>query len=410
MRVDVLDLHGGFVDQDAHGERKTTESHDVDRLAGHPQTHYRRENRERNRDHDNQSTSQVAKEDQHHQPSQNRAQQRFPDQAVERSNDVARLVEDEIDLDVLRCDIAHRRQSLTHVSDHIQRGRVGPFGDRNVDRTLVVDVREPDNDVGCVGDRADIPQVHGRPCPDAKRRVEQFLNVAAERGVRRGNTNEVAGPNVPRWQHRRGPIHRVDDFVWRQSILPKLLGVDAYDDRALTAAKRRWRGHARQRGKNGAHAVERDVLHFGHASRGARKHQLRDRNTARIEPHDERRHGARWHEGPRAVDVPDHFTHRLTHVGVGVKHQLHQRDALNVLRLDVFDARDVEEVILVVVRQVPFHLRRIHTAVRLRDVDSRCAELRENIHLHLPNRHDRGECDGNHRHEYGDRPAHGREH
>ena len=72
-----------------------------------------------------------------------------------------------------------------------------------------------------------------------------------------------------------------------------------------------------------------------------------------------------------------------------MEHQLHQRDALDVLRLDVLDAGDVEEVVLVVVRQVAFHLRRIHAAVRLRDVDRRRAELREDVDLHLPDRHDR---------------------
>jgi hypothetical protein len=36
-----------------------------------------------------------------------------------------------------------------------------------------------------------------------------------------------------------------------------------------------------------------------------------------------------------------------------VEVKLHQGDALDVLRLDVVDARDVEEVILVVVDQKP---------------------------------------------------------
>ena len=47
------------------------------------------------------------------------------------------------------------------------------------------------------------------------------------------------------------------------------------------------------------------------------------------------------------------------------------------LRFDVFDSGDVEEVILVVVREKPFHLRRVHAAVRLRYIDCRVAEVRE---------------------------------
>ena len=38
-------------------------------------------------------------------------------------------------------------------------------------------------------------------------------------------------------------------------------------------------------------------------------------NAAGVEARDERRHGARRHEGARAVDVADRLRHRLAHVG-----------------------------------------------------------------------------------------------
>ena len=66
-----------------------------------------------------------------------------------------------------------------------------------------------------------------------------------------------------------------------------------------------------------------------------------------------------------------------------MKLKLHDGGSLDVLRLDVLDARDVEEVILVVVGQVAFHLRRIHAALRLRDVDGGNAQRREDIARHL---------------------------
>ena len=37
LRVDVLDLDGGFVDQDADRQRQPAERHQVDRLPGQPQ-------------------------------------------------------------------------------------------------------------------------------------------------------------------------------------------------------------------------------------------------------------------------------------------------------------------------------------------------------------------------------------
>ena len=46
-----------------------------------------------------------------------------------------------------------------------------------------------------------------------------------------------------------------------------------------------------------------------------------------------------------------------------MKLELHDGSALDVLRLNVLDPGDVEEVILVVVGQVALHLRRIHAAI-----------------------------------------------
>ena len=56
------------------------------------------------------------------------------------------------------------------------------------------------------------------------------------------------------------------------------------------------------------------------------------------------------------------------------------------LRLDVVDAGDVEEVVLVVVGQKAFHLRRVHAAVGLADVDHRQVQAGEDVDRHLANR------------------------
>ncbi len=60
-----------------------------------------------------------------------------------------------------------------------------------------------------------------------------------------------------------------------------------------------------------------------------------------------------------------------------MEHELHERGALDVFRFDVLDARDLQDVILVVTRQVPFHLGGIHAAVRLGQKNCRRAEVRE---------------------------------
>src|SRR6266511_2353400 len=56
-------------------------------------------------------------------------------------------------------------------------------------------------------------------------------------------------------------------------------------------------------------------------------------------------------------------------IGAGMERQLQQARVLNGFRLDTLDTVDVEEMVLVVIRDVPFHLRRAHAAVRLRHID-----------------------------------------
>ena len=75
------------------------------------------------------------------------------------------------------------------------------------------------------------------------------------------------------------------------------------------------------------------------------------------------------------------------------------------LRLDVVDARDIEEMILVIVRQETFHLRRVHAAVGLADVDHREVQRGENIDGHLPNRQEPAQADANQRNHHGQRAS-----
>jgi hypothetical protein len=65
-----------------------------------------------------------------------------------------------------------------------------------------------------------------------------------------------------------------------------------------------------------------------------------------------------------------------------VEGELEQRRVLDRLRLDALDAVDVEEVVLVVIGDEPFHLRRAHPAIGLRDVDDREIEIGEDVGPH----------------------------
>ena len=198
------------------------------------------------------------------------------------------------------------------------------------------------------------------------------------------------------------PVHILPDGITSVALLTaaiassgeiryccSLSGIERDDDGSLVAAERRRRGDAGQRREQGPHAVEREILQFALRVRGAAENQLTHRHAARIEARDEGRHRSRRHEGAGAVHIADRLRHRLRHVGAFVKHQLHQRRALDALALDVIDSGDVEEVILVVISEVAFHLRRVHAAVRLRDVDRGLADLREDVHRHALERRER---------------------
>ena len=171
--------------------------------------------------------------------------------------------------------------------------------------------------------------------------------------------------------------------------------------RPLVAAEGRRRGDARQAGEHRPHAEQGQVLDFADAAGLAGKDEVADRHASRIEAHHEGRYRVGRHEGPGAIDVADRFGHRLGHVRSGVEVQLHQGEALNVPGLDVVDAGDVEEMILVVVGEKAFHLRRVHAAVRLADVDHRQIEAGEDIDGHLLDRQQAAQADCDQRNDHG---------
>src|SRR5438445_4652817 len=66
----------------------------------------------------------------------------------------------------------------------------------------------------------------------------------------------------------------------------------------------------------------------------------------------------------------------------GMELQFDDRRALNGLGLDVLDAGDIQEMVFVIISEITFHLGGVHAAIRLRDVNRRNAESRENIARH----------------------------
>ena len=154
----------------------------------------------------------------------------------------------------------------------------------------------------------------------------------------------------------------------------------------LVPSERRRRGDAGKGREEGPDAIEGVILQLALCVRGAVKDQLADGDAAGIESRHKRGHGAGRHEGARAIHVANGFRDGLIHVGALMEGELHQSGALDAFAFDAIDSRDVEEMILVVIRDVAFHLRGIHAAVRLGNVDGGIADLGEDIDGHALNR------------------------
>src|SRR5204863_9639311 len=103
--------------------------------------------------------------------------------------------------------------------------------------------------------------------------------------------------------------------------------------------------------------------------------ELRYGDAAGVESRDEWRHRAGRHERAGAGDVAHRLSHRGGHIRALMENKLEKGLARDTSAFHVINAGDVEEVILVVVRQISFHLLRVHAAVRLRDIDHRIADL-----------------------------------
>ncbi len=155
--------------------------------------------------------------------------------------------------------------------------------------------------------------------------------------------------------------------------------IDVDHDRALIASEGRRGGYAGQRGKDRSHAIEGQVLNLGERSGWTGKDQVAYRQGSRVIADDKRRHRSGWHKGAGTVDVGNCLRQRIAHIRAGMEGKAEESGSLNRLRLHALDSVDVQEVILVVIRDEPLHLLRTHASVWLRYVDDRQIEVGEDI-------------------------------
>src|SRR6266850_1141482 len=158
-----------------------------------------------------------AQEQEDHQGGEDRAEEALGDQSRDRALDVDRLVEGEIDVDVLGHDRAHLRQHRLQGIDHVERRSVGALGDRQVDGPPAVDEGDVVDDVGAVLDPRDVAQVDRRsragPQGDALE-VGRLLY----HGVRLRDGGEVADANVAGGERQVLAGERGSDLVGSDAV------------------------------------------------------------------------------------------------------------------------------------------------------------------------------------------------
>src|SRR5712672_4314885 len=334
MGVDVLDGDRRLVDQDADGQRQPAQGHDVDRLTRYPERRHRREDRERNvQDHD-ERTAPVPQEQQHHQACEHRAERAFEEQALDSAGHVRRLVELVTDLNIVRqYGLEAWQVGFDGLDDRECRG-VRSFGYGDVDRAASVHQRVAGLDVGAVFDRSDVAYEDRLRSVRADGNAVQTLEIP-DNGVHRHHWHEVADADVTGWADRVTGTQRLHHLVRRHVVGTQLVGIQVNEDGALARAEGRRCRHAWQGREQRAHLEERRVLKLGDCLRLAGEDEVADWNAATVEPHHERRHGSRRHEGAGAVDVSDRLRRGLRHVGAGMELELDQPYALDRFAFDM---------------------------------------------------------------------------
>src|SRR5882757_1219428 len=270
---------------------------------------------------------------------------------------------------------------------------VRSFGHGDVDRAAPIHQRVAGLDVGAVFDRSDVAYEDRLRSVRADGNVVQTLEIP-DNGIDRNHRHEVADADVTGWADRVTGTQRLHHLVRRHVVGTQLLGIQVNEDGALARTEGRWRRYAWQGREQWAYLEERRVLKLGDRFGLAREDEVADWNAASVEPHHEWRHRSRGHERPGAVDVADRLRRGLRHVGAGMELELDQPDALDRFAFDMLDAGDVKEVVFIVVDDEPFHLRRVHAAVRLGHIQDGHPKIREDVPRHAIDREKTHQCDG----------------
>ena len=382
--MDVFDFDGGFIHQNADGEREAAESHEIDRVTTDPQCEHGGGDGEGDVQDDDEGAAQIAQEEEHHEAGERGTEDAFFDEVADGADDPRALIKLKGDVDVFGAGRFELGQVLFHQFDDAEGGGIAALGDGHVHGAFAVHHGDAVHHVAAVADFPDVAHIDRALVGDFDRHGGEVLDVFDD-GVGGDDGEAVGQREIAAGADGVGGGHCGHNVIGREAIGAETVRLHIDQNGARTAAKRWWCGNTGQSGKKRAHHVESGVLHLADGAAGILRgeDEIAHWDAARIKPRDESARRTQRHEGARAVHIRDRFRERGGHVRAGMKLELHDRSALDVLGLHVLDAGDVEEVVLVVVGQVAFHLQRVHAAIGLRDVDGRDAQGGEDIAGHF---------------------------
>ena len=286
--MDILNRYSRLVDQNADRQRQPTKRHQIDRLAGQPQSDDRTADRQRDIQHHHQSAPPIAKEHQDHQADQDRSDGSLAHDAADGSGHERRLIEFKSHIDPFSVgtqSILHSRNRTLDLLDDTQGRSVGTFIRQNINRPSSVDQRVSSRRVGRVADRSDIPDID-RMVTCANRNRRKLLRILDHR-VDRHDRIQIADGNIARGTQCVAPRQGRDNLLRGHAIGLQFLRIDRDDNRAGRSTKRRWSRDAWQVREHRTDSEKRQILNLRNAARVTRKDQITDRHTTGIESHDE---------------------------------------------------------------------------------------------------------------------------
>ncbi len=316
--MDVLDLDGGVVDEDAHRQREAAEGHHVERLPDGAEDGQRGQDRERDRGDDHERAAPAAEEEQDHEARQEGRDRSLGQHAGDGGAHEQRLIEELLDLQAGGRRCADRRQQVLQLLDDRERRRAALLDDGEQHRAPAVladDVRLHREAIAHVA--------HVAHVDDGA--VDVLHGQVVERCHRVGAAVETHAVFLRPELHGAGgqrQVLEVDggaDVGRGDALRQQRLRIEIHHDLARLAAVGQGQRDARDRRDLLADSIDAVVVELRLRKRPGAQRELDDRHAGGVVLDDERGNGARRHAANDGLGDCGHLGEGGLDVHVGLE-------------------------------------------------------------------------------------------